>query len=459
MKKVVNKTIVVCLGLLISAVAFAGLESVTYISDLVVTNPLSNDPASQGDDHIRNLKVGIKTTFPNINAAITLTDENINDAFLKSASNTVTGQNTIFSHTAPVIRLEETDAAANNGKWRYYANAEQLSFGCAIDDALSTENCSFLINRTGTTIDSIALAATSLALNGAVNASASIMTLSLDSTGGSGPSLVQFKDAGVTRGYVGSENSANQCVSGSAATDVCLRSESGAIRFSVDSGSTALAVMSGTSMTVNGGTVWHSSNDGAASGLDADLLDGNSSAFFRDMGNANAGTLAVARGGTGTTTSTGTGNVVLSANPTLTGTLTASTVSATTLQQGGSGVWTAANDGSGSGLDADLIDGANAENGAAQKIARMYQTSTTPCVLSGDVGITSCGTLSAGRYSIDYTAAGFSSTPVCVASIDIANTSGSHAHIDAPTSTTIEVYRSAGGVFTNGPFTLICMGT
>jgi microcystin-dependent protein len=39
-----------------------------------------------------------------------------------------------------------------------------------------------------------------------------------------------------------------------------------------------------------------------------------------DAGNVSTGTLAVARGGTGVTTSTGTGSVVLSASPTLTGT-------------------------------------------------------------------------------------------------------------------------------------------
>lgn len=48
--------------------------------------------------------------------------------------------------------------------------------------------------------------------------------------------------------------------------------------------------------------------------------------------------LPVANGGTGTTTSTGTGNVVLSASPTLTGTLTAATVAATTVTVGGNNV-------------------------------------------------------------------------------------------------------------------------
>jgi hypothetical protein len=37
------------------------LESVTYVADLVVTNPTSGDPKSQGDDHLRNVKVAVKT--------------------------------------------------------------------------------------------------------------------------------------------------------------------------------------------------------------------------------------------------------------------------------------------------------------------------------------------------------------------------------------------------------------
>jgi hypothetical protein len=48
-----------------------------------------------------------------------------------------------------------------------------------------------------------------------------------------------------------------------------------------------------------------------------------------------SGTLGVANGGTGVTTSTGTGNNVLSASPTLTGTVTAATVNMTTPQYGG----------------------------------------------------------------------------------------------------------------------------
>ena len=55
-----------------------GLETGTYISDLVVTNPVSSDPKSQGDDHFRLIKSTVKTTFPNIDGAMTASEEELN---------------------------------------------------------------------------------------------------------------------------------------------------------------------------------------------------------------------------------------------------------------------------------------------------------------------------------------------------------------------------------------------
>lgn len=43
---------------------------------------------------------------------------------------------------------------------------------------------------------------------------------------------------------------------------------------------------------INGNIGWHMGNDGAGSGLDADLLDGQDSTYFRNATNINAGTLA-----------------------------------------------------------------------------------------------------------------------------------------------------------------------
>jgi hypothetical protein len=48
------------------------LESASWIDDLVETNPVSNDPVSQGDDHLRMLKRVLRDTFPGANHAFHL---------------------------------------------------------------------------------------------------------------------------------------------------------------------------------------------------------------------------------------------------------------------------------------------------------------------------------------------------------------------------------------------------
>lgn len=42
-----------------------GLETVTYVGDLVTTNPAAGDQKSLGDDHLRNIKTALRNTFPN----------------------------------------------------------------------------------------------------------------------------------------------------------------------------------------------------------------------------------------------------------------------------------------------------------------------------------------------------------------------------------------------------------
>lgn len=73
-----TKIYALLLGLMIPLTVYAGLETSTYIDGLIATNPLATDPSHQGDDHLRLIKSTIKNTFPNINAAMTLTDETLN---------------------------------------------------------------------------------------------------------------------------------------------------------------------------------------------------------------------------------------------------------------------------------------------------------------------------------------------------------------------------------------------
>ena len=68
------------------------LESTTYISGLVVTNPTSSDNISDGDNHIRLLKSTVKATFPNLTGAVTGTQGAINTAV--STANAATNANT-----------------------------------------------------------------------------------------------------------------------------------------------------------------------------------------------------------------------------------------------------------------------------------------------------------------------------------------------------------------------------
>lgn len=55
---------------------------------------------------------------------------------------------------------------------------------------------------------------------------------------------------------------------------------------------------------VNSSVIWHAGNDGATSGLDADLLDGQQGAYYQNASNLNAGTVSTARLGSGTANST-----------------------------------------------------------------------------------------------------------------------------------------------------------
>lgn len=81
----------------------------------------------------------------------------------------------------------------------------------------------------------------------------------------------------------------------------------------------------GTTATTGTGSLVKSDNPTFTGTVTADTFSGSGASLTNiPMGQA-TGTLAVANGGTGVTTSTGSGNTVLSASPTLTGTVTAET--------------------------------------------------------------------------------------------------------------------------------------
>jgi len=116
--------------------------------------------------------------------------------------------------------------------------------------------------------------------------------------------------------------------------------------------------------------IWTSTSDGSGSGLDADLLDGQQGSYYYAASNPNGYTT-----NTGTVTEGGTDfsgtyplTVRTSANVIYSHPNIQFTGSSSTLTISGNPVWHTGNDGSGSGLDADLLDGRH-----LQQIAR-YQS-------------------------------------------------------------------------------------
>jgi len=81
------------------------VESVTYVDDLVPAYPAGTEPEKEGDNHLRNIKQGLKNTFPNadkafyfpqsisakdVDYAVQLTDENGLIPFTNTAARTCT---------------------------------------------------------------------------------------------------------------------------------------------------------------------------------------------------------------------------------------------------------------------------------------------------------------------------------------------------------------------------------
>lgn len=103
------------------------LETATYISDLVATNPAVADPTGQGDDHLRLLKATLLATFPSITGAVTATHTAINSAAVAAGASGIlnigpgTASLPAFSHSGD----------PDTGWYNSGANEESLALGGA----------------------------------------------------------------------------------------------------------------------------------------------------------------------------------------------------------------------------------------------------------------------------------------------------------------------------------------
>ena len=90
-----------------------GLETATYITDLVSSNPLGTDSRAQGDNHIRLLKSVLQTQFSDLgSAAVTTTAAELN--ILDGATVTTDELNTLDGVTATAEELNKLDGCTSS---------------------------------------------------------------------------------------------------------------------------------------------------------------------------------------------------------------------------------------------------------------------------------------------------------------------------------------------------------
>lgn len=95
-----------------------GLETGTYVSDLVSTNPLSSDNERQGDDHLRLIKTLLKATFPNASTPFyfpTILSKTANYTVVAADNNALI----VVDATAGSFTLSLTSAATLGSRFRF----------------------------------------------------------------------------------------------------------------------------------------------------------------------------------------------------------------------------------------------------------------------------------------------------------------------------------------------------
>lgn len=131
------------------------LETGSYISDLVATNPAATDGVAQGDDHLRLIKSILKTTFPNLSGAMTATQAELNKlaglattqaelAKLSGATLTTAELNKLTGFTGTVTDLNKlaaiTATAAEINKLAGLATtAAELGYLNGVTSAIQTQ--------------------------------------------------------------------------------------------------------------------------------------------------------------------------------------------------------------------------------------------------------------------------------------------------------------------------------
>jgi hypothetical protein len=196
------------------------VESVTYISDLDDTYPELDDPKSEGDDHLRNIKTGLSGTFPNFaGVAMTATEAELN--ILDGATVTTAEVNIIdggTSATATTVADADRVVLNDNGTMVQAAVTDLDTYFAQTTKTLTNKTLTSPAINTGTL--------TSPVINTGVSGTAVLdddsMATATDTTLATSESIKAYIDAQVATivNYAGMVDiSANNVVSGNATVD------------------------------------------------------------------------------------------------------------------------------------------------------------------------------------------------------------------------------------------------
>jgi hypothetical protein len=135
-------------GVAIDSIALAS-TALTWNGNPISTAVGANPTASLGLAAVN----GVATTFMRSDAAPALS-QSIAPTWTGVHTFSNTGGAILLSSASPILRWNESDAAADNRLWDVIANAEQLSFR-AVNDAVSVTGTFMSVDRTGTTVDGV----------------------------------------------------------------------------------------------------------------------------------------------------------------------------------------------------------------------------------------------------------------------------------------------------------------
>lgn len=135
------------------------IESVTYIDDLDNNYPEADDPKSEGDDHIRNIKTAIKSTFPNVTGAVTPTHTELN--YVDGVTSSIQTQINTAMANGVASRFPNVNATVN-------ATDEELNFVDGVTSNIQSQFSGKLSTSGGTVSGNVTVTGTVTAAIGSL---------------------------------------------------------------------------------------------------------------------------------------------------------------------------------------------------------------------------------------------------------------------------------------------------